>query len=379
MSSAPRRLAVIGSIAFAALFALVAYTFLHEAGHAIVGMLFGARLTSFSINFVDLSAHVGFAGAFSSAQQSVLSAAGVTFPLLLWSVFVLAVPVKPNPLLGWLRLVLSMGVLNSLLAWIIIPVLYLSGRSPADDSATFVSATKIPPLLLSAAVLIVYVGGWALFLRRSGYVQGLRDTISSASGDFTSAAARRTLLVMSAILAAIAMTAALSGAFVGFRCFVHSPGRLHSRWAGRSVTTRLRARVSLRGQRGKAIDSTALRCAARRQGRAVCAGSTGAGRLRARHLERRAGLRGGVGDRRHWPAGARGRRLPRGSDRSPEGGGGAGLLLERPVGVAQRQRSCATIGRRFCVVVSKNLLTTFALSGTIAPLENGTVRSQQKR
>jgi hypothetical protein len=65
------------------LFVLLAYTFLHESGHMLVGLLFGARVTSFSINFT--TAHVGLDGTFAPWQNAVISAAGVSFSLILWS------------------------------------------------------------------------------------------------------------------------------------------------------------------------------------------------------------------------------------------------------------------------------------------------------
>ncbi len=47
---------------FVALFVFFMYTFLHEAGHALIGLLFGQSLTEFDVSFWDFSADVGMAG-----------------------------------------------------------------------------------------------------------------------------------------------------------------------------------------------------------------------------------------------------------------------------------------------------------------------------
>ncbi len=73
------REAVVLSVA---LFTVFGYTFLHEAGHASVGMAFGQTLTRFNVNFFNLDAHVRMAGVLTPVQSAVKSAAGTAFPLL---------------------------------------------------------------------------------------------------------------------------------------------------------------------------------------------------------------------------------------------------------------------------------------------------------
>ena len=73
---------------FVILFVLFIYTFLHEAGHAIVGFAFGQSLMEFDISFWDFSAHVGIAGGqLTQSQLAIRSAAGAILPLLTWLVF----------------------------------------------------------------------------------------------------------------------------------------------------------------------------------------------------------------------------------------------------------------------------------------------------
>jgi hypothetical protein len=161
-----------------ALFVLIAYTFLHELGHALLGVLFGARLTSFNANFFDWSAHVGFAASLSAFEQSLVSLAGVALPLLIWLVFILLVPVQACWTMQWLKLLSSLGVLSSLLAWVVIPLVVANalahGQTIADDSATFTQVTGAPGWLVSLAALLVYLAGMSLAYFRLGKRQALR-------------------------------------------------------------------------------------------------------------------------------------------------------------------------------------------------------------
>lgn len=137
----------------------------------MVGLLFGGELTSFNINFFDLSAHAGIEGEFSAVQSAIISACGVCFPLLVWALFIFLVPKKANPLMELLRLVISMAVINSFLAWIIIPIIAFSGGSVSDDSSNFLNKTHIHPLIVAGAALVIYIVGWALFLYRLGGIK----------------------------------------------------------------------------------------------------------------------------------------------------------------------------------------------------------------
>jgi hypothetical protein len=67
-----------------------------------------------------------------------------------------------------LKLLASMMVLNTLLAWVMIPALYIIGNAPASDDVThFLQSSGVPPLLLALVAVILYVLGWAYFLSRT--------------------------------------------------------------------------------------------------------------------------------------------------------------------------------------------------------------------
>jgi hypothetical protein len=152
---------------FIFLFAFFLYTFLHEAGHALAGSLLGQSLTEFDVSFWDLSAHVGLSGAdLTQTQLAYRSAAGALLPFLIWAIFIALVPRKGSLPVETLKLTSSMVVINTLLAWIILRVLFTYGKAPSDDVTNFLIYSRMPPMLLSFTAIILYAGGWILFLSK---------------------------------------------------------------------------------------------------------------------------------------------------------------------------------------------------------------------
>jgi hypothetical protein len=179
-------------LSFVLLFVLFTYTFLHEAGHAIVGFAFGQSLTEFNVSFWDVSAHVDMTGGeLTHSQLAVQAIAGVTLPLLVWAMFMGLVPRTTNFSLKALKLSSSLAVLNTLLAWILIPVVSIFRKAPPSDDVTHVLRfSQIPPLLLTCIALVLYIAGWAYFLSR---IDGLwnefllfqiaeRETLTTGTG-----------------------------------------------------------------------------------------------------------------------------------------------------------------------------------------------------
>jgi hypothetical protein len=133
-------------------------------------------LTEFNVNFWDFGAHVGMAGGGLTPPQLAIEAiAGVTLPLLVWAIFIGFVPRKANFTLEALKLASTVVVLNTLLAWILIPFLSLFGKAPAsDDVISALRYSQMAPLLLTMIALIVYILGWVYFLSR---IDGLENEL----------------------------------------------------------------------------------------------------------------------------------------------------------------------------------------------------------
>ncbi len=199
---------VMGAGIFLALLILLLYTFLHESGHALVGVLLGGRINSFSVNFLDLSAHVGLDGSFTAWQHGLISAAGVSLPLLVGLALVLLAPKGGD--IAWMsfKILAILVPVCSLLAWIVIPLLVLGGQTVSDDSAAFLGYTRLPPLLVSGAALLVALASLGVAWRRLGGGRHVATRFRNAAPELASLPARRTLLSL-AVLGVLTLLAAL--------------------------------------------------------------------------------------------------------------------------------------------------------------------------
>jgi hypothetical protein len=204
----------IGILIFLLLFCLIFYTFAHEAGHAVIGLLFGGKITSFSINFIDLSAHVGLDGQFTNPQHALISAAGVSFPLIICITLLLLTRKKNEDILYTFKAIFFLIAVNSLLAWIAIPILAISGRTIGDDSFNFLNYTHIPPLLETSVALLVYLLFWGLFFRFMGGARFWVNRFLTTSFDVEAPGTRRTILsIASAGIIVLSCAFALSVSF----------------------------------------------------------------------------------------------------------------------------------------------------------------------
>jgi hypothetical protein len=213
LSLVRRKLVLV--LAYTGGFVFLVYTFLHEIGHALVGIYHGGQLASFSINFLDASAHTGISGLFTASQRSQINLSGPAMPLLMWLVFILFAPKRANPVLELVKTISSAGVLGSLLPWILVPLVYSSGGAPPGDDVTqFLRNTGMSPLLLSGLTLGLFALGAAVFVRRSSgeaigmdqitrWLRSEQDDPESLRAKFTLAS--MALIMMLLILVAVGM------------------------------------------------------------------------------------------------------------------------------------------------------------------------------
>lgn len=196
------------------LFVFFTYTFLHESGHAITGVLFGQSLTEFNVRFWDLSAHVGMVGSeLTGSQLAVKAVAGAGLPLIIWVIFISLVPRTTSFTLEVLKLLSSMAVVNTLLPWIILPLLFVLEQAPPDDVTNFLRHSQIPPILLTLVAINLYVGGWALFLSK---INGLRNELllfSTTGREQLIAGTPKTLPAMTGIMAICIVSAIALNSF----------------------------------------------------------------------------------------------------------------------------------------------------------------------
>ncbi|MFO7998839.1 MAG: M50 family metallopeptidase [Bacteroidales bacterium] len=162
-----RKVRAIGIIAAGAVALLYLYTFLHEGGHALVAMLYGGSIEKFALG---LDAHVRTSGAaFTPFGAALFQAAGAFLPLM---ILVIALAMYKNDHKSthyhFFYGLFSLGIIGSMLAWIVIPVVALFSEPPAGDDVTkFLRTTGIHPLAVTLviAVLLAVILFWIVKLR----------------------------------------------------------------------------------------------------------------------------------------------------------------------------------------------------------------------
>lgn len=153
------------------------YFFLHEAGHALVVLLFRGKLTAFKVGFFD--SHYSYQGQFSAFQNGIRTSAGVLFPVLVWLVCLVWMPRRIAPMWSALRMIAAWIVLGSLLPWVIKPLLTMFGyqsRAPfGDDILGFLEATHWNGVLVSLISLLLLGLLLLVFQSRAGFRESLHD------------------------------------------------------------------------------------------------------------------------------------------------------------------------------------------------------------
>lgn len=155
------------------------YTLLHELGHMIVMLSAGATVTSFSI----LTAHVSATGGnYTTLSALWLHANGALLPIAASFVYMLLY--RKDSQKSFYRIFSFMVTLiptGSMLAWVILPFLFLQGKAPAKDDVThflYVFSDKFHPLIVSAvSVAIIVISVTLIYKRRilQNYLEEVRQ------------------------------------------------------------------------------------------------------------------------------------------------------------------------------------------------------------
>ena len=130
------------------------YVALHEGGHALTAVLCGARITQFRI----LGAYMAYEGGrFTSLTLSLFHISGMLLPVLVSILYSLAYRGRIESIFyqifSFLFILIPTG---SILAWVIVPILYLLGQAPqTDDAAKFIDSSGLSPwVVLLGAILL---------------------------------------------------------------------------------------------------------------------------------------------------------------------------------------------------------------------------------
>ena len=129
------------------------YVALHEGGHALTAVLCGARITQFRI----LGAYMAYEGGRFTSLLSLFHISGMLLPVLVSILYSLAYRSRIESIFyrifSFLFILIPTG---SILAWVIVPILYLLGQAPqTDDAAKFIDSSGLSPwVVLLGAILL---------------------------------------------------------------------------------------------------------------------------------------------------------------------------------------------------------------------------------
>lgn len=153
----------------AVLLVIPIYIFLHEFGHMLVMLACGDKILSFGI----LSASVaGAGGTFTPVTQSLLDIAGMALPLLVSLVYLLFFfrSGGRGVFFRFFSALLILAPMFSLLAWVMVPVAYLSGHTTGpDDVIHFLNHSSFHPILLMILSLGAFVACIVLAWKKGAF------------------------------------------------------------------------------------------------------------------------------------------------------------------------------------------------------------------
>lgn len=159
----------------------------HEIGHALVVSAFGGTLHSIQPFWFLGAPHVHFEGEIGGAGLSLVYAAGVLAVLgVTWAamLFVPFARFSNATSVAWGIVLASM--FTQLLAWAVLPLLALGGVRIRDDVVSFLDATPIHPVWVSAISVVLLAVTSVVFLRRTAFIQrfqSLRAELGAGSGE----------------------------------------------------------------------------------------------------------------------------------------------------------------------------------------------------
>ncbi len=146
---------IILSLFISLILVIPIYILLHEGGHSLIAVLCGAKITKFSI----LGAYMSYeGGSFTPITLSLSNAAGMLLPVLTAVVYMLTYRNQAASILyrifSFLFVLVPTG---SILAWVLVPVLYLAGWAPPNDDVTkFINHSGLSPWMVLFAAIILF-------------------------------------------------------------------------------------------------------------------------------------------------------------------------------------------------------------------------------
>ena len=132
------------------------YTFLHEGGHALVGLISNGRVDKMTLG---LNAHVYISGArFNPFSEALNNISGVLLPVIFLTILLVFYNRNGrNSIIHTSYILLYFFVVGSLLAWLFVPLLSLFKIIPGnDDISKFLNISGLHPIILSSVTSFIF-------------------------------------------------------------------------------------------------------------------------------------------------------------------------------------------------------------------------------
>ncbi|MCM1500737.1 MAG: hypothetical protein NC124_19945 [Clostridium sp.] len=150
-----------------AMLAVVLYITFHELGHLIVMLSAGETIVDFSI----ITAHVsGTGGNYTDLSALWLYANGALLPIFVSYIYMLFY--KSNnekPFYRFFSYMVALIPIASMLAWVVVPFMYVGGNAPAGDdvvSFLYTFSQYFHPFIVSAVAAIIIGIGIVFMVKR---------------------------------------------------------------------------------------------------------------------------------------------------------------------------------------------------------------------
>jgi hypothetical protein len=159
------------------------YIIVHETGHLIVMLSAGATITDFSIMFSHVSA-VG--GKYTDGSEMWLNANGAVLPVVVaYTAMFFYNKKHETPFYRIIYFLVTSVPIGSLLAWVIIPLLYMAGKAPANDDVTkFLDTfTKYYPAYVTSIIAALLMGVGVYLTVSLGLLGGYAAEIKHINDD----------------------------------------------------------------------------------------------------------------------------------------------------------------------------------------------------
>lgn len=170
------------SFLFSYIIFLYFYTLLHEGGHAIVAIMCGRKVDKFVLG---LNAHVLTSGAsFTIFSEALFISMGVLLPVIF--LIIALVIYKPKIKYKSYHIIygfLSLSIIGSLFAWVILPFMSLFTLPPVgDDTTKFLNITGLHPLTVTLTALLTIISLVFFIYKRGliGMIKGINSKLLEA-------------------------------------------------------------------------------------------------------------------------------------------------------------------------------------------------------